>query len=58
VLQNWAFGGAGRAGGEDRESWEYAALDVRAEGDPTAANLFNMIACLQEQEGVRLRVVV
>lgn len=26
-------------------------------GNPTAANLFNIIACLQEQEGVRLRVV-
>jgi len=24
---------------------------------PTAANLFNTIACLQEQEGVRLQVV-
>jgi len=27
-------------------------------GNPTAANLFRIIACLQEQEGVRLRVVV
>jgi len=26
-------------------------------GNPTTANLFNIIACLQEQEGVRLRVV-
>lgn len=26
-------------------------------GNPTAANLFSIIACLQEQEGVRLRVV-
>ena len=26
-------------------------------GNPTAANLFRIIACLQEQEGVRLRVV-
>lgn len=26
-------------------------------GNPTAENLFNIIACLQEQEGVRLRVV-
>jgi hypothetical protein len=26
-------------------------------GNPTAANLFNIIACLQEHEGVRLRVV-
>jgi DNA-binding phage protein len=26
-------------------------------GNPTAANLFNIIACLQEREGVRLRVV-
>ncbi len=26
-------------------------------GNPTAANLFHIIACLQEQEGVRLRVV-
>ncbi len=26
-------------------------------GNPTAANLFNIIACLQEQEGVRLRSV-
>jgi hypothetical protein len=26
-------------------------------GNPTAANLFNVIACLQEQEGVRLQVV-
>ena len=25
-------------------------------GNPTAANLFNIIACLQEQEGVHLRV--
>jgi len=27
-------------------------------GNPTAANLFNIIACLQEHEGVRLQVVV
>jgi len=26
-------------------------------GNPTAANLFRIIACLQEQEGVQLRVV-
>ena len=26
-------------------------------GNPTAANLFNIIACLQQQEGVRLQVV-
>ena len=26
-------------------------------GNPTAANLFLIIACLQEQEGVRMRVV-
>ena len=26
-------------------------------GNPTAAHLFQIIACLQEQEGVRLRVV-
>lgn len=26
-------------------------------GNPTAVNLFNIIACLQEQEGVRLKVV-
>src|ERR1035437_799794 len=26
-------------------------------GNPTAANLFNIIACLQENEGVRLQVV-
>ncbi len=26
-------------------------------GNPAAANLFRIIACLQEQEGVRLRVV-
>ncbi len=26
-------------------------------GNPTAANLFNIIACLQEQEGVWLRVM-
>ncbi len=26
-------------------------------GNPTAASLFRIIACLQEQEGVRLRVV-
>jgi len=26
-------------------------------GSPTAANLFNVIACLQECEGVRLQVV-
>lgn len=26
-------------------------------GNPTAANLFLIIGCLQEQEGVRLRVV-
>jgi DNA-binding phage protein len=26
-------------------------------GNPTAANLFSIFACLQEQEGVRLRVV-
>jgi len=26
-------------------------------GNPTAQNLFNIIACLQEHEGVRLRVV-
>jgi len=30
---------------------------VGPEGNPTAANLFNIIACLQEHEGVRLRVV-
>ncbi|MGA9061356.1 MAG: hypothetical protein WB341_06780 [Terracidiphilus sp.] len=26
-------------------------------GNPTAANLFHIISCLQEREGVRLRVV-
>jgi hypothetical protein len=26
-------------------------------GNPTAAHLFNVIACLQEEEGVRMRVV-
>jgi len=26
-------------------------------GNPTAANLFKIIACLQEHEGVRLQVV-
>jgi hypothetical protein len=26
-------------------------------GNPAAANLFNIIACLQEHEGVRLQVV-
>ncbi|MGB7984826.1 MAG: transcriptional regulator [Terracidiphilus sp.] len=26
-------------------------------GNPTAANLFNIIACLQKHEGVRLQVV-
>jgi DNA-binding phage protein len=26
-------------------------------GNPTAANLFNIVACLQEREGVRLQVV-
>jgi prephenate dehydrogenase len=26
-------------------------------GNPTAANLFNIIACLQEHEGVRVQVV-
>jgi DNA-binding phage protein len=26
-------------------------------GNPTAANLFNIIACLQEYEGVKLQVV-
>jgi len=26
-------------------------------GNPTAANLFNVVACLQEFEGVRLQVV-
>jgi DNA-binding phage protein len=26
-------------------------------GNPTAANLFRIIACLQEQEGMQLRVV-
>jgi len=26
-------------------------------GNPTAANLFNVVACLQEYEGVRLQVV-
>jgi len=26
-------------------------------GNPTAANLFNIIACLQENEGIRLQVV-
>jgi hypothetical protein len=29
---------------------------VGPEGNPTAANLFNIIACLQEHEGVRLQV--
>jgi DNA-binding phage protein len=27
-------------------------------GNPTAAHLFKVIACLQKEEGVRLRVVV
>ena len=27
------------------------------EGNPTAANFFNIIVCLQEHEGVRLQVV-
>jgi hypothetical protein len=26
-------------------------------GNPTAANLFNIIACLQEHEGMKLQVV-
>jgi hypothetical protein len=26
-------------------------------GNPTAANFFNIIVCLQEHEGVRLQVV-
>jgi len=26
-------------------------------GNPTAANLFRIIACLQEEEGLRLRVI-
>ncbi len=26
-------------------------------GNPTAANLFHIVACLQEHEGVRLQVV-
>jgi DNA-binding phage protein len=26
-------------------------------GNPASANLFNIITCVQEQEGVRLRVV-
>jgi len=26
-------------------------------GNPTAANLFSIIACLQDEEGVKLRVV-
>jgi hypothetical protein len=30
---------------------------VGPKGDPTAANLFKIIACLQEDEGVRLQVV-
>jgi hypothetical protein len=34
-----------------------AAPDVRAEGDSTAANLFNIIACLREHERTRLRPV-
>lgn len=28
-----------------------------AKGNPAAANLFKIIACLQEHEGVRLQVV-
>jgi hypothetical protein len=31
--------------------------DVRVKGNPAAANLFNITACLQEHEGVRLQVV-
>jgi DNA-binding phage protein len=27
------------------------------QGNPTAANLFNVVACLQEHEGVKLQVV-
>jgi len=27
-----------------------------AKGNPAASNLFNLVACLQENEGVRLRV--
>ena len=30
---------------------------VWPKGNPTAANLFNIIACLRVHEGVRLRVV-
>jgi len=32
-------------------------LTLGPKGNPTAANLFNVVACLQEHEGVRLQVV-
>jgi len=34
-----------------------ATVRNRAIRNPTVANLFNIAACLQEYEGVRLRVV-
>src|ERR1035441_7179642 len=36
---------------------ERAGARVGPKGNPTAAHLFNIIACLQEHEGVRLQVV-
>ena len=49
--------GLSHAGREDRHPREDSSSDVRPQGQPTAANLFNIIACLQEYEGVRLQVV-
>jgi hypothetical protein len=37
----------------DTPAW----IVFRPKGNPTATNLFNIIACLQEHEGVRLQVV-
>jgi hypothetical protein len=44
-------------GGEDRFPVKTLHQMFGPKGNPTAANLFNIIACLQKHEGVRMRVV-
>jgi len=43
--------------GEDRIPAKTQHQIFGQKGNPTAANLFNTLACLQEFEGVRLQVV-
>jgi hypothetical protein len=51
-------GDSSRAGAKNRHPCEDTASNVRPQGNPAASNLFHIVACLQEQAGVRLRVVV